>query len=113
MIDTLVLSDGRAIEISLTDADEVTISGDTSRLSPPDAGMVGQGIERAAVFAGQRRAKKRMRELAAAPRLSIEQIAAAVCAGATAQPPEPADAGLHAASCGYRRNWACDCGARS
>jgi len=108
--DTIILSDGRSLTIETTPANEVTVTGDVTRLAPRDAGMLALGIEHAATIAGQRAARLRMRDLAA-PRRTIEQVAAAVERGTIARPPEPADAALHAGTCNYRRNWACDCGA--
>lgn len=113
MIDALILSDGRAIEISICDrTDEVSVSGDTSRLSATSAGMLAHGLDRAAVIAGQRAAKRRLRDLREVSRLTIEQVAAAVESGVSGAPPEPAGSSHHAPSCGCRRNWQfCDCGA--
>lgn len=110
--DTLLLSDGRSITIEITAVNEVTITGDVSRLLPRDAGMLAQGIEQAAIVTGQRAARARMRELAA-PRRTIEQIADALAVAVPYGPPEPPDAAIHAGTCNYRRNWACDCGAAS
>lgn len=90
----------------------------TSNLELPDgrviavaADMLALGLERAAVFAGHQAAKRQIRAAKELPRLTIEQVAATVSASADVQPPEPADAARHAPNCGYRRNWACSCGA--
>jgi hypothetical protein len=111
VIDTLLLPDGRSIAISVDeDTDQVLVDGDLSGLSPVAAGMLAAGLERASVIAGQRAARRRLKAVGEVPRMTIEQVAAAIDAGIAAQPPEPIDAGNHAPGCGHLRNWRfCDC----